>query len=166
MRKERGFVEKNEFVEFREAVRKLRLKSHRAEPVSSIVVQLPFMIQRSSASFTKDLRRFTTFSSAILSRDRVKEEFASLTAMAQSTRSIDHKIYFMILRFTGVEVEGEDRFEKRGRCVQDCDDSSLSNSLAPAHNEKKMNYDDHLNKTLYLEGMSKSVYTKHKKHHR
>ena len=102
MRRDRGFTEKNEFVEYRDAARKLKLQSHHPLPVSTITVHLPFMVQRNNDSFSKDLRRFGTSNSAILSRGSVTEDFVSLTDLAKQTKTSDHKVYFMILRFTRV----------------------------------------------------------------
>ena len=80
--------------------------------------------------------------------------------MAQSVRNSDHKVYFMIVRLTGVEVEGERRIEKRTRCVQDCDDSSLS-SVEDGQNKNR--YDDHINTEVYMNSMSQSVYDTQRK---
>ena len=124
MRSDKSFDVKNECVEFREAIRKLRVKDD--IPKSKITVKLPFPVQRSNNSFQKELRRFGTSHSAIFSRGAEKERFTSMRDMAQRVRNSDHKVYFMLVRLTGVEVEGERRIEKRIRCVQDCDNSSLS----------------------------------------
>ena len=152
MRADKTFVHKSEFVEFREAIRRIKSSEVRSEPTSRIVIKLPFMVQRSRSSFTKDMRMFGTSNSAVLARDKVKKEFVSLKDMAKSTTSVDHKVYFMILRFTGTEIEEEDMIDKRVRCVQDCDDSSDEDY------DRTQKYKDHLSKDLYFEELSSSVY--------
>ena len=122
-----------------EAVRKLRV--NRDNPSLRITVNLPFPVQRSSQSFQKYLRRFSTSHLAILSRGAEKDSFTYIRDVAQSVRNSDHKVYFMLLRFTGVEVEGEKRTEKRTKCVQDCDDSSLSSI---EYVGLQYNYDEHV----------------------
>ena len=124
MREDLSFTEKNEFVEFREAIRKIHASTFGTVPNSTITVKLPFMVQRSRSSWSKDIRRFGTSNSGVLSRDKSKKEFISLKEMAKNITSVDHKAYFMIFRFTGVEVEGEDYLDKRSRCIQDCDENS------------------------------------------
>ena len=156
MRKDQGFREKNEFVEFREAVRKIKNATHYDLPKSTITIKLHFMVQRSISSYTKELRRFGTSNSAILSSAKVKEEFTSLSQMAKHTTSCDHKVYFMVLRFTGVEVEEEDNLDKRTRCIEDCDESSLSSD----------NYQDHINRNEYHDSQSTSFYTPNRKKRR
>ena len=158
MRDDSSFCHKNEFVEFREAARKIRAMSNSSHPTSALTVNLPFMVQRSAQSFTKDLRRFASSNSAILSRDRSKDEFTSLKAMVKCTTSSDHKVYFMILRFTGVEVEEEDKVDKRSRCVQDCDDSSLSDSEIKHTSNKKHAHDDLIKSDNYYQSINSSVY--------
>ena len=89
--------------------------------------------------------------------------------MAKNITSVDHKAYFMIFRFTGVEVEVDNYLDKRSRCIQDCDEnSSLSCSDDDVSvKKKKVNYEDHINRDLYFEAMASSVYTpRRKKKHR
>ena len=158
MRSDRSFDVKNEFVEFREVIMKLGVYGD--SPKSKITVKLPFPVQRSHNSFQTDLRRFGTSHSAILSRGAEKERFTSMRDMAQSVRNSDHKVYVMLVRLTGVEVEGERRIEKTTRCVQDCDDSSLS---SVEDGENKNRYDDHINTEVYMNSMSQSVFENQRK---
>ena len=157
MRDDLAFCEKNEFVEFRAAVRRIKNSTPHELPKTTLTVQLPFIVQRSLHSFTKDLRQFTTSYSTILDRDRKKNEFHSLKAMAECMKTTDHKTYFMILRFTGVEIHEEDRHDKKSRCVQDCDDDS-SQSFVEYSSSLKHNYKDKLNKDDYYEHLKRSVY--------
>ena len=158
MRSDRSFDVKNEFVEFREVIMKLGVYGD--SPKSKITVKLPFPVQRSHNSFQTDLRRFGTSHSAILSRGAEKERFTSMRDMAQSVRNSDHKVYVMLVRLTGVEVEGERRIEKTTRCVQDCDDSSLS---SVEDGEIQDRYDDHINTEVYMNSMSQSVFENQRK---
>ena len=75
--------------------------------------------------------------------------------MAKIVRNSDDKVYFMIVRLTGVQVEGERSIEKRTMCVQDCDDSSLS---SVEDGENKNRYDDHINTEVYMNSMSQSAF--------
>ena len=110
MHHDQAFVEKSEYVKFREMTRKLINLSHTTQPVPTIHIKLPFMVQRNLSSFTKDLRRFMTSNSAILLRDGRKEDFIDLISkMVRNTKSSGHKIYFMILCFMGVEVFQEEK---------------------------------------------------------
>ena len=121
-------------------------------PSSTIVVKLPFMVQSSRYFRTQDIRIFGTSNLGVLARDKSMNQFASLKEMAKNITSVDHKAYFMVLRFTGVEIEGEDYLDKRSRCIQDCDENSslsCSDDGIIAKPEKE-DYADHINRDLYL----------------
>ena len=162
MRKDRSFFEKNEFVEFRSAIRKLFTRNSDKIPISKISVKLPFAVQRSPMSYSVDLRRFGTASSAVLARGRSKEEFKTVREMATNVKTSDHKVYFVILRFTGIEVAAQDKLDKRGRCIEDCDESSLSDSDSAGEvSYKPAVHSDLLNKELYMENMSQKLSAKY-----
>lgn len=67
------------------------------------------------------------------------------------TKASDHKVYFMLVRFTGVEVEETHRIEKREGYVEGCDESSLSSD---SYGENNTRYDDRNNKDIFLNNMS------------
>ena len=99
-----------------------------------------------------------TSNSAILLRDRRKEDFISLSEMARNTKSSEHKIYFMILRFTGTEVFQEGKIDKYTRCVEDCDDWSISGSdYDDYYHENKPILKPVVRRNLYHESLASSA---------
>ena len=66
----------------------------------------------------------------------------------------------MLVRLSGVEIEGETRIEKRTRCVQECDDSSLS-SVEDGVVQNR--YDAHINTEVCMNYTSQSVYENQRK---
>ena len=170
MRKDGNFYEKGEFVEFRAAVRMLT-ENGRKSPFSKISVKLPFPVQRNTLSYTVDLRRFGTEQSTVLARGKDIREFATLNALARNVKRTDNWCYFMIMRFTGLEVEGEDRQKKKAKVVQDCDESSLSMSDEEYQIHKSgesvkkdalINKEVHINRNDHLENMSQNLNKKYK----
>ena len=76
----------------------------------------------------------------------------------------------MIMRFTGLEVEGEDRQKKKARLVQDCDESSLSmsdeeyqihKSGESVRKDALINKEVHINRNDHLETMSQNLNKKY-----
>ena len=170
MRKDGNFFEKGKFVEFCAACR-LLTENGRKSPFSKISVKLPFAVQRNTLSYTVDLRRFGTEQSTVLARGKDIREFATLNALARNVKRTDNWCYFMIMRFTGLEVEGEDRQRKKARLVQDCDESSLSLSEEDYEIHKSgeslkkdalINKEVHINRNEHLENLSQDLYKKYK----
>ena len=106
-----------------------------------------------------------------MARGKDLREFTTLTALARNVKRTDNWCYFMIMRFTGLEVEGGDKQKKKAKVVHDCDESSLSmsdddyqlhKSGGSVKKDALINKEVHLNRNDNLDNMSQVLCDKYK----
>ena len=79
-------------------------------------MKLPFQVQRSPLAYSVDLKTFGRGEISVLTRGKSNNEFTTLREIVTNAKLSDHKVYFVILRFTGIDVAGKINLT-RGVCA-------------------------------------------------